>query len=68
MFNQQKFSQYVRDQVIAGRTLKRVAEEVGVSASMLCRIRNGKAPALDTLGRLCRVKGVSVDGFFSDTI
>lgn len=65
MFNAEQFSRYVRDEVIRGRSLRRAGQEVGVSASMLCRIQNGKLPSLDTLGTICRYMKVPIDRFFA---
>jgi transcriptional regulator with XRE-family HTH domain len=45
----------------AGRTLREVAEETGVSAPTLLRIERGRAPDLATFARLCRWLEIPAD-------
>lgn len=64
MFNEVLFAEYVNKRVIKGNSLRIAADDCGVAASVLCRIRNGSRPSLKTVETLCSFMDVSPQTFF----
>lgn len=64
-FNATYFAGFLR-QHIGKRTLRIAADDIGVDASTLCRILNGKVPNIHTFAQLCGVMRVEPRIFFYD--
>ena len=51
-----------------GISWKRLAEEVGMSASSLTRLQQGKKVDVDAVGSLSRWAGLNVDAYYTPTV